>query len=129
MSPLTGCVAAITWAGTTGILAATFAALYRGSRDTGATRRVATTTAAAAATFFGAWAVASALFAHFGGYRTQLGKQPPAWPGMLRRTGVQAAKPSECVSRTIIPLRSEGAHDSTFGAHLQVASVVIQLNG
>lgn len=80
MSPLPAYLGAITIAGTTGILAATSAALYRGSRDAGATRRVATTTAAAAATLFGAWAVASALFAHHGGYRTQLGKQPPWLP-------------------------------------------------
>lgn len=80
MSLLPACVGAITIAGTTGILAATSAALYRGSRDTGATRRAATTIAAAAATLFGAWAVASALVAHHGGYRTQLGKQPPWLP-------------------------------------------------
>jgi hypothetical protein len=80
MSPLPACVGAITVAGTTGILAATAAALYRGSRDGGATRRGATTTAAAALTLFGAWTVTSALVAHRGGYRTQLGKQPPWLP-------------------------------------------------
>jgi len=80
MSPLPACVDAITIAGTTGILATTSAALYRGSRDSGATRRVATTTGAAAATLFGVWAVASARVAHQGGYRTHLGEQPPWLP-------------------------------------------------
>jgi hypothetical protein len=80
MSPLPAYIDAITFAGTTGVLVATSAALYRGSRDSGATRRAAATTAAAAAALFGAWAVASAIFAQHGGYRTQLGKQPPWLP-------------------------------------------------
>jgi hypothetical protein len=73
-------VGAITIAGITGILTATCAVLYRGSRDSGATRSAAATTAAGAAILFGVWAVASAVFAHHGGYQTQLGKQPPWLP-------------------------------------------------
>ncbi len=80
MSNLPAYVGAITIAGTAGILTAACAALYRGSRDSGASRRTAATTAAGAAILFGAWAVASALFAHHGGYQTQLGKQPPWLP-------------------------------------------------
>jgi hypothetical protein len=80
MSPLPTYVGTITIVGIAGILAATSAALYRGRRDTGAGRRAAAATAAASAVLFGAWAVASALIAHHGGYRTQLGKQPPWLP-------------------------------------------------
>jgi hypothetical protein len=80
MSSLPAYVGAISIAGTTGILTAACAALYRGSRESGASRRAAATTAAGAAILFGAWAVASALFAHHGGYHTQLGKQPPWLP-------------------------------------------------
>jgi hypothetical protein len=80
MSSLPAYVGAITIAGTTGILTAACAALYRGSRESGASRRAAATTAAGAAILFGVWAVASALFAHHGGYQTQLGKQPPWLP-------------------------------------------------
>ena len=80
MSSLPAYVGAISIAGTTGILTAACAALYRGSRDSGASRRAASTTTAGAAILFGAWAVASALFAHHGGYQTQLGKQPPWLP-------------------------------------------------
>ena len=80
MSPLPPYVGAITLVGIAGILVATSAALYRGSRDTGAGRRAATATTASSAVLFGAWAVTSALIAHHGGYRTQLGKQPPWLP-------------------------------------------------
>lgn len=80
MSSLPAYVGAITIAGTTGILTAACAALYRGSRESGASRRAAVTTAAGAAILFGVWAFASALFAHHGGYQTQLGKQPPWLP-------------------------------------------------
>ena len=80
MSGLPAYFGAITITGITGILAATCVALYRGSRATGSTRRAATTTAATAATLFGAWTVAGALVAHRGGYHGQLGKQPPWLP-------------------------------------------------
>jgi hypothetical protein len=80
MSSLPAYVGAITVAGTAGILTATCAVLYRGSRGSGASRRAAATTAAAAAILFGVWAGASAVFAHHGGYHTQLGKQPPWLP-------------------------------------------------
>jgi len=80
MSTLPAYVGAITIAGTTGILTATCAALYRGSRDSGTSRRAAATMAGSAAIVFAVWAGASALFAHHGGYQTQLGKQPPWLP-------------------------------------------------
>lgn len=80
MSSLPAYVGAITVAGTAGILTAACAALYRGARDSDASRKAAATTAAAAAILFGVWAVASAIFAHRGGYHTQLGKAPPWLP-------------------------------------------------
>lgn len=80
MSSLPAYVGAITVAGVTGILAAASAALYRGSRDSGADRRAATRTAAGAAIVLGAWGAASALVADHGGYHGQLGKQPPWLP-------------------------------------------------
>jgi hypothetical protein len=42
--------------------------------------RRAAAVAAASAILFGTWVAASALVAHHGGYRTQLGKQPPWLP-------------------------------------------------
>jgi hypothetical protein len=80
MSNLPTYVSAITVAGTAGILTATCAVLYRGSRLSGASRRAAATTAGGAAILFGAWAVSSAVFARHGGYHTQLGKKPPWLP-------------------------------------------------
>jgi hypothetical protein len=80
MSNVPAYVSAITVAGTAGILTATCAVLYRGSRGNGASRRAAATTAAGAAILFGAWAISNAVFAHHGGYHTQLGKQPPWLP-------------------------------------------------
>jgi hypothetical protein len=80
MSTLPAYVGAITIAGTTGILTATCAALYRGSRDSGTSRGAAARVAGGAAIVFGVWAGASALVADHGGYRTQLGKQPPWLP-------------------------------------------------
>ena len=70
-------VGAIAVVGTAGILGATSAALYRGSQDSGASRKTSTTVAVASAVFFAIWAVASSLFAEHGGYHTQFGKQPP----------------------------------------------------
>jgi hypothetical protein len=80
MTSLPVYVGAITVAGTAGILTATCAVLYLGGRGSGASRPAAATATAAAATLFGAWAVASAVFAHHGGYRPQLAKQPPWLP-------------------------------------------------
>jgi hypothetical protein len=80
MSSLPAYVGAITVAGTAGILTATGAALYRGTRESGAGRSAAATTAALAAILFAGWAVASAVFAGHGGYHTRLGKQPPWLP-------------------------------------------------
>jgi hypothetical protein len=80
MSSLPAYVGAITLAGTAGILIAACVALYRGSRDSGASRSTAATIMAGAAILFGVWAVASAVVAHHGGYHTQLGKQPPWLP-------------------------------------------------
>jgi hypothetical protein len=94
MSSLPAYVGAITIAGITGILTATCAALYRGSRDSGASRSAAATTAAGAAILFGVWAVASADFAHHGGYHTQLGKQPPWLPIEANSAGKTSASRS-----------------------------------
>jgi hypothetical protein len=80
MSNLPAYVGVITIAGVAGVLTATCAVLYHGSRDSGASRSTAATTTAGAAILFGVWAVASGLFAHHGGYHTQLGKQPPWLP-------------------------------------------------